>query len=109
MAQPPRHQRRVGSEEQSDKIFELLHAQRPIMRAKGKEIHKSHQELHNLVLSDNFTEAQAKELTATTAKLGAELMLMMATTHNQIYQLLTPEQRKKLAERQSRLTKGAAD
>lgn len=89
------------TEEQNDKIYELVHAQGPNLRNKGKEIHKAHLALHNLVLSDQYNEAKAKELTENNARLIAEMMQMVAANHNKIYQLLTPEQRKKLEERQA--------
>ncbi|CAK0781077.1 periplasmic protein CpxP/Spy [Gammaproteobacteria bacterium] len=86
------------SETQRDKIFELLHAQVPSLHEKGKEIHKGRLALHKLSLSDQYDEAKVKELAENGARVIAEIARLIASTDNQIYQLLTPEQRKQLAD-----------
>ncbi len=87
------------SEEQNDKIFDLMHAQVPALRAKAKEARKAHEELHRLSLSVDFDEAKAKSLADAGARAMADMALMRTRVDHQIYRLLTPEQRRALENR----------
>jgi Spy/CpxP family protein refolding chaperone len=87
------------SDEQNDKIFNLMHAQVPALRAKAKEARKAHEELHRLSLSVDFDEAKAKSLADLGARAMADMALMRARADQQTYRLLSPEQRRALASR----------
>jgi periplasmic protein CpxP/Spy len=87
------------SEEQNDKVFALMHAQAPALRAKAKEARKAHEELHRLSLSADFNEATAKSLADAGARAMADMALMRARADQQIYRLLTLEQRRALENR----------
>ncbi|CAK0756940.1 periplasmic protein CpxP/Spy [Gammaproteobacteria bacterium] len=93
------------TETQNDKIYELVHSQEPALREKRKEIKKGHLMLHNLVLSDQYDETKAKELVESNMRTIAEMTLMVTTMHNKIYQILTPEQRKQLEDKEDRAKK----
>ncbi|MFZ5462896.1 MAG: Spy/CpxP family protein refolding chaperone [Pseudomonadota bacterium] len=98
----PRLLRGLGlTEAQRDKIFELMHAQAPAMRDKDKEIHKARAELHKLAFSAEYDEARVKALSEAAAAAMAEMAQMRARIEHQIYQLLTPEQRKTVEERKA--------
>jgi periplasmic protein CpxP/Spy len=90
------------SEEQQDKIFNLRHAQEPAMRAKVKELREARSNLEALTRSSAYDEARVRALTDKAGTAMAELARMHARTEHQIYQLLTPEQRKELEERKDR-------
>lgn len=87
------------TEEQQDKIFNLQHAQAPAMRAKIKELREARSNLEALARAPAYDEARVRALTDKAAASMAELARMHARTEHQIYQLLTPEQRKQLDER----------
>ena len=86
------------SEAQRDKLFEIMHAQAPAMREKGKAVFKAEAELRALTAADDYREAKARALADTAAKVMSELALARAGAERQVYEILTPEQRKQLAE-----------
>lgn len=89
------------TESQRDQIFKIFHDQAPALREKHKELHKLHQELHALTFSAQYDEAKIKTLAESSARTMAEIVEMRAASLNQVYQLLTPEQRKKAEERKA--------
>ena len=90
------------SDTQHDKIFKIMHDLAPALREKAKEASKAHYELQTLVFSDKYDEARVRTLSETSAQAMATLAQMRAASLNQIYQTLTPEQRKKADELKSR-------
>ncbi len=90
------------SETQRDQIFDLMHTQAPAMRDLDKAVRKSQMELRQLGLSDEYSEAKAKTLAEANAQAMARMAQMHASTSHQIFQLLTPEQRKNMAEHKMR-------
>jgi Spy/CpxP family protein refolding chaperone len=86
------------SDAQRDQIFKLMHDQAPALRDKAKEARKAHEELQGLAFSAQYDEARVKALTESAARSMAEMMQMRLAGANQIYLLLTPEQRKKADE-----------
>ena len=89
------------SDAQHDKIFKIMHDQAPALREKAKEASKANYELHALMFSDKYDEARVRALSETSAQAMATLAQMRAASLNQIYQTLTPEQRKKADELKS--------
>lgn len=89
------------TESQRDQIFKIFHEQAPALREKHKELHKLHQELHAQPFSAQYDEAKIKALAESSARTMAEIIEMRATSLNQVYQLLTPEQRKKAEEQKA--------
>jgi len=90
------------TEEQQDKIFNLMHAQAPAVRAKVKELRDARSNLEALTRAPSYDEAKVRALTDKAAATMAELARLHARSEHQIYQLLTPEQRQELAERKDR-------
>lgn len=90
------------TDEQKDKIFEIRHAAAPELRAAMKQAMQSRQSLRELSRADTFDEARAKELAQAGADAMAQAAVLRAKTENQIYAVLTPEQRGKLTERAER-------
>lgn len=86
------------SDSQRDKVFELMHAQAPVLRDKAKTVHRAEEELRTLAASPDYSEAKARALADASAKAMSEMNLARARTDRQIFELLTPEQRKQLAE-----------
>jgi Spy/CpxP family protein refolding chaperone len=90
------------TDEQRDKVFDIMHAQVPTMRSREKELQQSRESLHKLALANEFDDLKAKLLAESGARIMAEIALMHARTDAQIYRLLTAEQRRQVTDRQSR-------
>jgi Spy/CpxP family protein refolding chaperone len=90
------------SEIQRDRIFDLMHAHAPAMRDQAKAIRKAQMELRRLGLSGEYSETKAQALAEASAQAMAKMAQRHARTDQQIYQTLTPEQRKQLEERTAR-------
>jgi len=86
------------SEAQRDKIFEITHAQAPLMRDKAKAVRKAEDDLRTLAAADDYSDAKARALADTAAKAISELSLARARAERQVFEALTPEQRKQLAD-----------
>ncbi len=90
------------SEEQRDKVFAVLHAQAPQLRANAKQRRSAIRELRALTVTDNFDEARAKALSDDLARSIADAAMIRSRSANEIYQALTPEQRRLVQERLAR-------
>ena len=86
------------SESQRDQIFKIMHEQAPVMREKGKEARKAHDDLRALAFSAQYDEAKVKSAAESEARAMAEMAEIRLRSGNQIYQLLTAEQKKKAEE-----------
>ena len=86
------------TEEQQDKVFEMMHEQKPIMRDKMKEIRQTRQVIHDAVMSETYNAEQTNQLADKQGKMVAEMIKMRTNNFNQIYSILTPEQKKKARE-----------
>lgn len=86
------------TEAQRDKVFEIMHTQAPAMRDKAKALRKTEDDLRALSASADYSDAKAKALAEASARAMADMSLARARSERQIYELLTPEQRKQLAE-----------
>lgn len=86
------------TEGQRDKIFEIIHAQAPAMREKGKAMFKAQADLRALAAAPDYSEAKAGALADAAAKAMADMTLARAKAERQVFEVLTPEQRKQLAE-----------
>lgn len=103
MHMPPFVRELKLTEAQRDQIFKIMHEQAPAMREKAKEARKARTDLRALTFSGNYDEAKVKALAETEAQAMAALTQLRAAGANQIYQLLTPEQRKKADELKAQL------
>ena len=87
------------TETQRDKVFEVMHAQAPLLREKAKAHRAGEEALRQLTAAPDYSEAKARALADGLGKSVAEMALLRAKADRQIFDLLTPEQRKRLAER----------
>ncbi|HJV92256.1 MAG TPA: Spy/CpxP family protein refolding chaperone [Azonexus sp.] len=95
----PPHLRGLNlTEAQQDKVFEIMHGQAPGMRDKAKALRKAEGDLQALSAAPDYSEAKARTLADAAAKAMAEMALLRAKTDRQVFEVLTPEQRKQLAE-----------
>ena len=90
------------SEAQQDKVFAIMHAQAPLMRDQAKIAHKAHKELRELAFAEKLDDAKARSLAHTEGRAHAEMALLRTRTAQQIFALLTPEQRKQALDLKAR-------
>jgi protein CpxP len=90
------------TEEQKTKVNELHKAAAPEMRAAMKEAIEARHALHELSISGSFDEAKAREIAQKGADAMARVSVLKAKTHSQVLAVLTPEQKKELADRAER-------
>ncbi|HKO88105.1 MAG TPA: Spy/CpxP family protein refolding chaperone [Burkholderiales bacterium] len=86
------------TEAQRDKIFELRHAAAPSLRSKGKEVRAARSEMRQVAMTDKFDEGRVIALSNQLAKAEAEFNVTRLRLTNQVYNVLTPEQRKQAAD-----------
>jgi Spy/CpxP family protein refolding chaperone len=84
------------TDEQRDKMFEIMYAQIPALRARERELRLSHESLTRLSRSSEFDDVKAKALADAGARAMAEIALTRARLDHKVYRLLTPEQRKQI-------------
>ena len=86
------------SEAQRDQIFELRHALAPKMREEMKVVRASREQLREMAMAGSYDDAKVKELTEAGAAAKARMAQMRLKNQHEVFQLLTPEQREKMAE-----------
>jgi len=86
------------SEAQQDKIFDIMHAQAPAMRDQMKTLRKAETELKALKTAPDYSEAKAKTLIDGIASQRAAMDMSRLQAERKVMDILTPEQRKQLAE-----------
>lgn len=89
------------SEEQRDKIFAIEYAQMPEAREQHKAIEHARRDLHQMVASGQYDEARARSLTESLGRAVAREAQLRAQAGAKIMQVLTPEQRKQIADREA--------
>jgi len=85
------------TDDQQDKIFDVLHGRAPAVRQLLRSVQKTRGQLHDLGVSDNYDEAAVRALAETQSKAEGDLAVLRARTDHEILALLTPEQRKQAA------------
>lgn len=89
------------TEQQRDKIFAIEYAQIPQAREHRKTIAHARRDLRQMVMSGQYDEARARTLTEALGRAVASEAQLRAQTGAKIMQVLTPEQRKQLGEREA--------
>jgi Spy/CpxP family protein refolding chaperone len=87
------------SEQQRDRIFEIMHRQAPALREGAKAIGKMRQELGTLAMSAQYDEAKARSLSEALAGASAGMALERARAANAVWQVLSEEQRQQVQAR----------
>lgn len=89
------------SEAQRDKVFQIMHGQAPVMRDKAKAARNAEAALRQLAISQDYSESKAQMLADGAARAMAEMSLARTKSERLVYEVLTPEQRKQVAERKA--------
>lgn len=88
------------TEEQRDKIFAIKYAQMPQEREQRKAIEHARRDLRQLVMSGQYDEARARTLSEALGRAVTREAQLRAQAGAKIMQVLTPEQRKQIGERE---------
>ena len=86
------------TEAQQDKVFAITYAAEPAMREQGKAARTAHEALRALAGGTQFDDKKASALAQTIGQAAAAAALQQARIEAQVLALLTPEQRKQLAD-----------
>lgn len=86
------------SDAQQDKVFAILHAEKPYLREQARAAAKAHEALRDMGGADKFDDAKAASLAQAAATAMANIALQHVRTERKLLAVLTPEQRKKQAE-----------
>jgi periplasmic protein CpxP/Spy len=80
---------------QQAQVKDILAKEKPSMQPLMEQMRQAHQQLMQLETSNTFDEAKVRALAAQHTQAATELLVQRARVHNEIFQLLTPEQKAK--------------
>ena len=86
------------SDAQRDKVFAIMHEQAPKLHEQMGRMRKAQTALRDMAQSGKLDEARAGTLSQEIGNAAAAMALLHARAHTQVAAVLTPEQRKRLAE-----------
>ena len=95
------------TEAQEDQIFTILHGAAPATRELHKAARRAREALHELARAETYDAARARELASAEAKVLADIALARAETMHRVRQVLTPEQRATLDQRERSPKRGS--
>lgn len=93
---PPMLRGVVLTEAQRDRVFELMYAQVPALRDLAKRQQKQEETLRTEATAPDFSEAKVRALVDALAKTQGEMLWQRVRSDRQIFEMLTPEQRKQI-------------
>lgn len=82
------------TEAQEDRIFAILHAEKPYLREQAKAAGKAHEALRALAEADKYDDAKAAALAQAAATASANIELQHVRTRQKLLAVLTTQQRK---------------
>jgi periplasmic protein CpxP/Spy len=86
------------SDVQRDKVFAIMHEQAPKLHEQMGRMHKAQAALREMALSGKLDDARANALSQDIGSAASAMALLHARADVQVAAVLTPEQRKRLAE-----------
>jgi len=81
------------SDDQRDRLFEILAAQELAMHRQARVVEKAQEEMRRLAVSSDYSEAEARALSEVIARATAEITYQLNRSDRQIFEMLTPQQR----------------
>jgi len=102
---PPMMKRLNLTDEQKDKISQLRKQDAGVMAEKFKAMRDSRTQLREMQAKGEYDAAKVKVLTEQGAQTMAEMGQIRARQHHEMMQILTPDQRKQVAEKRERMMK----
>src|SRR5436305_15075315 len=76
----------------------ILEKEKPALEPLMKQLMQAHKDMSNLEDSGTFDEAKVRALAAQNTQAMTELFVQKARIHSELLQILTPEQKAKLAQ-----------
>ncbi len=86
------------SSAQQAQIKQIMAKEKPTIQPLWQQERQSHEAMKQLIMSGNFDEAKAQTIAQQAAQVQTQLMVEHARTASQAYQVLTAEQKTKLAQ-----------
>jgi protein CpxP len=86
---------------QKAQVKQIMAAEKPTLQPLMQQEMQNHKQMTALVRSGSFEEAKAQPIAAQQAQIHSQIAMERAKMDAQIYQLLTQEQKTKLAEREA--------
>jgi periplasmic protein CpxP/Spy len=93
----PLHQLNL-TDDQRSQIKQIFQTEKPTMKPLMQQEFQSHQQLIQLVTSGNFDQAKAAAIAAQESQTHVQLEVEHAKIASQVYQLLSSDQKAKVAE-----------
>jgi protein CpxP len=90
------------SDAQKAQVKQIMTAEKPTLKPLMQQELQNHQQMTALVRSGSFEEAKAQTIASQEAQVHAQIAVERAKIDAQVYQLLTPDQKTKLAEREAK-------
>ena len=98
---------------QQAQVKQIFAAEKPTMMPLVQQLHQGRQQLRQLEQSATFDEAKARTLASQQAQTMTDLMVEKAKVANQVFNILTPDQKAKaqkfMERRQARFQKHSQD
>jgi len=83
---------------QQAQVRDIMAKERPALQPMMLQMAQSHRQLRQLVTSSSFDEAKVRELASQQTQTMTELTVQRARIASELYQVLTPGQKTKLAD-----------
>jgi Spy/CpxP family protein refolding chaperone len=87
---------------QQAQVKDIMAKEKPIIRPLMQQLSQSHQQLRQLEESATFDEGKVRALAAQNTQLMTDLIVQKARIKNELFQVLTPEQKAKMAKLEDR-------
>jgi periplasmic protein CpxP/Spy len=87
---------------QKAQVKQIFTAEKPTLKPLMQQEMQNHQQMTALVRSGSFEEAKAQTIAAQEAQIHTQIAVEHAKIEAQVYQLLTADQKTKLAEREAK-------
>lgn len=95
------------SQEQRDQVRAIFNRHRPDFEAAGEKVQAARSAQHTSVEAVPFDESEIRARTADVANAETDMSVLRARVHNEVFQVLTPDQQDQLkefkAERQKKM------
>ncbi|ABE48985.1 Spy/CpxP family protein refolding chaperone [Methylobacillus flagellatus] len=91
------------SSEQQAQVKQIVDKQKPALAEKRQALHASFKALASASATDQYDQKKVQEIASEQAKLQADLLVLRSNTLHEVYQVLTPEQKQKWTEFQSKV------
>jgi Spy/CpxP family protein refolding chaperone len=82
---------------QQAQVKDIMAKEKPAFRPLMLQMAQNHQQMRQLVMSNGFDEAKIRELATQQTQTMTELTVQRARVASELYQVLTPDQKTKLA------------